>query len=70
MQAPKLDLMPAGISRTVPGSTTSALSQLSAGGGAGTADQLDNSSTKSYPGTVFQQSEVNTSGLPPSRSSA
>jgi len=61
-QAPKLDLMTAGISRTVPGSTTSALSQLGAGGGAGTADQLDSSSTQNA-GTSFQQSEVGTSGF-------
>lgn len=57
-EAPALDLMTAGSSRTVPTTTAKALSQLGTGDGNGTADQLSNSSTPNYPGTSYQQSEV------------
>jgi hypothetical protein len=63
MQAPALDLMTAGASRTVPTSTSNALSQLGTGDGAGKADQLSATNTPNYPGTAFQQTEASTSGF-------
>src|SRR5205823_1561855 len=65
MQAPAVDLMTAGASRTVPTSTSTALSKLGSGDGIGTADQLSAMNiTPNYPpGGLFQQTEASTSGF-------
>jgi hypothetical protein len=67
-QAPAADLMTQGSDRTVPSSTSNALSQLSSGEGTGTADQMDCNGSKTTCALVtnqasVQRGEVATSGF-------